>query len=192
MLISPEYKAQQETLHSRGNYGVTAKKYGGLISRIIDNAGIKHLLDYGCGSNLSLTETLKPSGDLKYQAYDPGVEAYADNPVPADMVCCVDVLEHIEPECLDNVLDHLEELTESVVFVSIHTGPAGKTLEDGRNAHLIQQPMEWWLPKLWDRFNIQTFQVVSDVEFFVVGHAAGLELESGPKPITNGVNIWPS
>jgi len=33
-------------------------------------------------------------------------------------------------------------------------GPAGKVLSDGRNAHLIQKPLSWWLPKLCERFEI--------------------------------------
>ena len=28
------------------------------------------------------------------------------------------------------------------------TGPAEKMLPDGRNAHLIQQPKQWWLDKV--------------------------------------------
>jgi hypothetical protein len=33
-------------------------------------------------------------------------------------------------------------------------GPAGKTLPDGRNAHLIQKPSSWWLPKLSAHFDV--------------------------------------
>ena len=62
-----------------------------------------------------------------------------------------------ESECLDAVLDHLAELTEQVGFFTIHTGPAGKVLPDGRNAHLIQQPPEWWLPKIQERFELKGF-----------------------------------
>jgi len=189
MLITDDYKSQQETLHSKGNYGVTASKYGAMVSNIVDKLEIDHLLDYGCGSNLSLQETLKPARDFMYQAYDPCVARYAAEPVPADMVVCIDVLEHIEPHLLDNVLDHLAELTELVLFTSINTGPAGKTLEDGRNAHLIQQPMEWWLPKLWERFTIQTVQVSGLQEFFVIANHIDLSIEVGPKPVTDSAVI---
>lgn len=178
MLYSPEYQKQQEKLHAKGNYGVTAKKYGQLVSGIIDKLQISHLLDYGCGSNLSLRETLKPQREIKYQAYDPGVPRFSDAPVPAEMVTCIDVLEHIEPDYLEDVLDHLEQLTEVVLFASIHTGPAGKVLDDGRNAHLIQKPMEFWLPKIWERFAIQTVQVTGPHEFFVIANNRALEIEA--------------
>ena len=148
-----------------------------MVSGIIDKLEINSLLDYGCGSNLSLTKTLKPKRKFTYQAYDPCVKKYSDDPVPSDMVVSIDVLEHIEPEFLDDVLDHLEELTENVLFCSIHTGPAGKVLDDGRNAHLIQMPLEWWLPQLWERFSIQTVQVTGKQGFWVIAHNSNLPLQ---------------
>jgi hypothetical protein len=93
------------------------------------------------------------------------------------MVACIDVLEHIEPELLDNVLDHLQSLTELVVMLTIDSGPAGKTLADGRNAHLIQEPMSWWLPKLSERWELQTVQRITDHSFYVIGYALPRQIE---------------
>jgi hypothetical protein len=181
-LITDEYKKLQEELHAKGNYGVTGGKYAALVSDIVNKLEVTHLLDYGCSKNLSLLKALKVNHKLKYQAYDPAVEAYSTPPVAAEMVVCTDVLEHIEPELLDNVLDHLAQLTEAVAFISIHTGPAGKELSDGRNAHLTQQPYHWWLPRLIARFDLHSFQVVSDHEFYVVLYARGvIEDASGQK-----------
>ena len=91
------------------------------------------------------------------------------------MVACIDVLEHIEPAYLTGVLDDLKRLTEGVAFLSIHTGPAVKVLSDGRNAHLIQQPMEWWLPQIWERFDLQTVQLMEQ-GFYVIGTAKLIEM----------------
>lgn len=44
-------------------------------------------------------------------------------------------------------------------------------LQDGRNAHLTQQPMQWWLPKLWSRWDIQTVQVTHENGFHVIAYA---------------------
>ena len=151
-------------------------RYGKRVAQIIDSAEIDHLLDYGCGSKLSLTKTLKPERSFKYQCYDPMVEKYSALPVPAQMVACIDVIEHIELDHLDGVLDHLEDLTEQILFISVHTGLAGKVLSDGRNAHLVQQPMEWWLPKISDRFTIQSVQTVSKVQFYVIAYQKDVEL----------------
>ena len=170
MHCSPEYARSQENLHAKGEYGITAQKYGPMVSKIIDKAEIDHLLDYGCGSQLSLTKTLKPERKFKYQGYDIGVPKYSDDPIPADMVTCIDVLEHIEHEYLEDVLDHLQALTKHILFCSIHMGPAGKTLDDGRNAHLTQQPMNWWMPQIFERFQVQTVQLVSPVEFWVLAN----------------------
>jgi hypothetical protein len=144
--------------------------------------GITHLLDYGCGAQTNLARYLKADHKLKYQAYDPAVPQFAGDPIPAQMVACIDVLEHIEPDLLDNVLDDLCRLTEGVAFLSIHTGPAVKVLSDGRNAHLTQQSLPWWLPKIWDRWDIQTVQQSSEQGFYVIATARiRLETTEGDK-----------
>lgn len=142
-----------------------------MVSQIIERMQVDHLLDYGCGVNTNLAKNLKVSRKLTYQAYDPGVLRFSKPPVPAQMVACIDVLEHIEPDLIDNVLDDLKRLTEGILFATVCTVPALKTLSDGRNAHLIQQPMSWWLPKFWERFELQTIQVINDKVFMVIALA---------------------
>ncbi len=75
-----------------------------------------------------------------------------------DAILYIDVLEHIEPDYLDNVLDDLQSLVQRCGFFPVHIGPAIKTLPDGRNAHLIQQPPAWWLPRLLSHFELVVFQ----------------------------------
>lgn len=179
MLISPSYKAEQEALHAKGNYGTASIEYAPLVTEIVNKLKVSHLLDYGCSALLNLYKHIQPGHKLTYQAYDPAVEEYASAPVPAEMVACIDVLEHIEPDLLENVLDDLQRVTEAVLFVTVHTGPAVKTLSDGRNAHLIQEPMEWWLPKLWQRFDIQSVQVTGEHAFYVIAHAKPRLIENG-------------
>jgi hypothetical protein len=185
LLISETYRAQQQHLHETTDYGTASIAYAPLVSQIIDTIEVDHLLDYGCGAKCNLAATLfrpgfknkpklehvQPGHKFKYQAYDPGVPKFADLPIPAQMVTCIDVLEHIEPDCLDAVLDHLKKLTEVILFCTVHTGPAAKTLPDGRNAHINQQPMSYWLPKLWERFDLQTVQVTGQNQFYVIGYA---------------------
>lgn len=132
-------------------------EYGELVSELVQAAKAETLLDYGCGSKRSLAKAL--NCDVLYQGYDPGVEAFAKDPDPADLVACIDVLEHIEPECLDDVLKHLASKVKRLAFVTIHTGPAVKVLSDGRNAHLIQETEAFWLPKLLEHFRLIKFQV---------------------------------
>ena len=169
--ISPEYRAEQERLHDTTTYGTVSATYAPMVSQIINRMGVTHILDYGCGANCTLAKNLKIERKVTYQAYDPAVPRFAKEPFPAEMVCCIDVLEHIEPEHLEGVLDDLVRLTQGIAFLTFYTGPALKTLSDGRNAHLIQQPMQWWLPKLWDRFDIQNVSMISDGSYAVVGVA---------------------
>lgn len=176
-LISESYRAQQQKLHESGHYGTIAEHYAPMIGKVMDKLQVAHLLDYGCGSNLSLLKTLKVDHKFKYQAYDPGVEKYSAPPVPAEMVVCIDVLEHIEENSIDDVLDHLETLTEAVGVFTVCTVPAFKTLPDGRNAHLLQRPPEWWLPRLMCRFELQTYQMTDATGFFVIVNAIPRNIE---------------
>ena len=176
-LISDAYQEQQRIMHEAGPYGTASISYAPIVSEVINRMEVLHLLDYGCGAACNLSKHLKVNHKLTYQAYDPGVERFSKPPAPAEMVACIDVLEHIEPDKLDTVLDHLQSLTEVILFASICTAPARKHLPDGRNAHLIVEPLSWWLPKLWDRFQLQTMQFINPVSFCVVALAKG-QLES--------------
>ena len=77
------------------------------------------------------------------------------------------MLEHIEPALLDNVLDDLKRVTAGIGFFTVHIGPALKHLPDGRNAHLIQRPASWWLPKFLERFELANFNRV-EMGFIVI------------------------
>lgn len=113
-------------------------------------------------------KTFRPDHKVKVQCYDPGVPEYEEMPEPAEMVVCIDVLEHIEPDLIDDVLDHLESLTEKVLFATVHMLPAGKILPDGRNAHLIQKPPAWWLPKFLERFTLKGYNLRGPDGFEVI------------------------
>lgn len=160
--ITESYRAQQAALHAQGNYGLAALQYGEPVSALIEICGARTLLDYGCGSKRSLLKVLRLPPGVRYEGFDPAVPEYAAPPQPAHLVVCIDVLEHIEPELLDNVLDHLAALCDPFGFFTIHTGPAGKLLADGRNAHLIQQPPQWWLPQLQKRFKLLRVEPVAN------------------------------
>lgn len=159
-LISEQYRAEQEALHARGNYGTASIGFAEMVTELIDSSGAKSLLDYGCGRMTNLAKHIKPGHDIEYIAYDPGVPEFSSQAEPAELVCCIDVLEHIEPECLDSVLEDLRRCVIGHGFFTIHTGPAVKTLSDGRNAHLIQEPPAWWLPKLMARFELRLFRAI--------------------------------
>ena len=53
--------------------------------------------------------------NVKYYPYDPVFPEYGE-PKEADLVCCIDVLEHIEPPYLKNVLQDLSKITNKIGF----------------------------------------------------------------------------
>ena len=164
--ISENYRKQQEKLHENPNYGVASVQFAPMVSRLVNQTGVTELLDIGAGK-CRLFQNLKADHEMKLQAYDPAIQELSDEPTPMQMTTCIDVLEHIEPNLLDNFLDFLKEKTLEVGFFTVHTGAAVKVLDDGRNAHLTQEPAEWWLPKLMSRFELQSFQK-TEAGFFVV------------------------
>ena len=176
--ISDEYRAMQHRLHAeRNDYGVAALQFAVDISRLISENGIREVLDYGAGKG-RLGQCLKAGHALDVREYDPAIPAWAATPEPAELVCCIDVLEHIEPEFLDGVLDELRRLTLRVGFFTVHTGPAAKALADGRNAHLIQQPPSWWMPKLLERFELAFFNRNPQGFTVIVEPQAGVALQA--------------
>lgn len=143
------------------------------VRQLIANAKIASLSDYGAGKQ-NLSKALEAEGvRVDYHPYDPAFPQYGPAR-SADLVCCIDVLEHIEPEFLDNVLDELRNLAARLGFFSIHTGPAIRLLADGRNAHLIQKPWSWWLPKLCQRFEVEHLQKVQGGFFVIVSPRAAV------------------
>lgn len=160
-LISEDYRRMQEELHQNPHYGVASIGYAPMVAQIMQSVRAQELLDYGAGKG-RLGEALRQhlSESFTVHHYDPAIPQWADTPAPCTFVACIDVLEHIEPELLDNVLDDLARVTAGVGVFTVHTGPAEKMLSDGRNAHLTQQTPEWWLPKFLSRFELVQFSRV--------------------------------
>ena len=152
MLITPEYREMNAKLHERADYGISGEKWAPLVKEILRQDSYSSILDYGCGKR-----TLEKALGFPIQNYDPCIPGL-ERKDPADLVVCTDVLEHIEPECIDAVLDDLRAHTRKTAFLVIATKPANKTLPDGRNAHILQRPYQWWLPKLWERWEMHAFQ----------------------------------
>ena len=157
MLISDAYREMNRELHEAGGYGIAG---GGrdrvpMVNDLAKQIDAKTILDYGCGRNEWLRTGLNYAYDLR--SYDPCVSGLDAAPEPADIVACFDVLGHVEPECVDAVLDDLQRCTGRMIMLIIETGKAKKILSDGRNAHLIQEPVEWWMPKLMKRWHIRHF-----------------------------------
>ena len=151
MLITEEYREQITQLHSdRPDWGTTGRRFAPMVKRIVEDYVPLNILDYGCGKQ-TLARALP---EYRIRGYDPGLPGLDERPPPHDLVVCTDVLEHVEPDLVDDVLDDLQRLTKSNLFIQVDTREAIHILPDGRNAHLTIQPCRWWVEKLWERFEL--------------------------------------
>lgn len=152
-MISDNYKELNRKLHTvNKDYGISGQRYLEVV-RPLSNHGRLGILDYGCGK-ATLSARLGPA--YKVTNYDPCIEGLDERPTPHDVVICTDVMEHVEPEHIDNVLKDIRSLTKQTAFFSICIIPARKVLEDGRNAHISLYPIDWWK----DRIRAAGFEIV--------------------------------
>lgn len=159
MLISEPYRALQAALHaSDPRYGVASLRYAPQVAMAMSTVGVREVLDYGAGKQ-RLRDALRAIiPDVVVYAYEPSDPNLCHAPSPCMFVACIDVLEHVEPAFIHNVLDDLRRVTIGHGFFTVATRPASKVLADGRNAHLIQQPLAWWSPLLDARFKVLRLQ----------------------------------
>lgn len=143
-LVSGRYAAQLQALHAKGKWGADGAKHAAAVTEFADRIEAETILDYGCGEQ-ALAKALSPR---RVMGYDPGIPGREGLPKPVELVVCTDVLEHVEPERLDAVLDHIHRLAGNAAYLVIATRPARQLLPDGRNAHLIVQDGDWWLQKI--------------------------------------------
>ncbi len=149
--ISDNYLREQKYLHS------SPKGYGGRGDKWLDaviNLARKHhvisILDYGCGKGTLAAALRQKWIGADISEYDPAI-AGKDNIEKYrqfDMVVCTDVLEHVEPQKLPIVIEHLYSLTKKVLFLVVATRPSNKFFTDGRNVHLIIEPPSWWKERI--------------------------------------------
>lgn len=158
-VISEMYREQNKLMHEQlPAYGVSAaSRWGEHIIELVRERKYETVLDYGCGKS-SMGEYLR-GRDIVCRDYDPAFEDKCMPPLPADLVVCTDVLEHIEPEYIDNVMKDLVRVTKGLAFLVISNQQAKKTLPDGRNAHLLVRDPAWWINKVREHFNIHGVKV---------------------------------
>jgi len=163
MLISESYLKQNTALHnSAPHYGAGGWTWIGPILKFMEQSGSKTLLDYGAGKG-TLAHWL-PS-EVPIVNYDP--VTFPTDPAPQDFVSCLDVMEHIEPDLLPAVLDHIRSKTLKAGLFVISLRPAKKVLDDGRNAHLIVKNVEWWTTRLSQHYRRVTVMMLGTDEELV-------------------------
>ncbi len=151
-LITDWYVQEQKKLHRDPVYGAGSGRHAYLVAGIASVEVCLSILDYGCGKG-KLVNVLRSSGSdvIDFQEYDPAIPGKDFSPHPADLVTCIDVIEHIEPDCLTDVLRHLRHLSKQFLFLDIATKfDKHRWLSDGRNSHQIVEETPFWKQKFLD------------------------------------------
>jgi uncharacterized Rossmann fold enzyme len=149
-IISPKYKEKNYKLYlSNPLYGTDVLKRLDFIHKLIEETKPNSILDYGCGRGL-----LAQSLTFPIWEYDPAIPGKDESPRPAELVICVSVLEHVEPDKLIYVLDELRQCVLKWGFFVIDLKLAQKKYDNGRNTHLIVKPAKWWIKIVSDFFDV--------------------------------------
>lgn len=124
------------------------------------------LLDYGSGKGYQYLRDrmhMEWGGALPW-CYDPGVMQLGQRPDKQfHGVFCLDVMEHIEPEDLSDVIRDCVQYVDGQPgsFVYFHTccRMASKHFPDGRNLHRTVMPSDWWEAEQYGPFRKEFPQV---------------------------------
>lgn len=150
MLFTQHYAEEQRRIHQeQPAYGSRGFYWAYLTAGIAQLEQCKTILDYGCGKG-TIGNSFREAGLNIVSDYDPAVPGKDKPASPADLVVAVDVMEHIEPDCLTGVLFDLARVTRKILFVAISTIPSKRTMSDGRNTHLIVESADWWRAQFED------------------------------------------
>ena len=152
-LISNEYKQSLEKLQDANTFKGLLVKYEP-VKEFVERYKPTDIIDYGCAKGKLVAQLKEDFPNIAtIDGYDPGVLEFSTIPnAQYDCLISNDVIEHFEPEFLDQSLIAMDNLFSRVAWLIIACYPAKKKLPDGRNAHLIIEPPEWWLEKVKECF----------------------------------------
>lgn len=156
-LISDEYAKLMRETHADPRFGAmtdTHEVFLKNVESVMRAYPTQSILDYGAGKGVFKEQASRRWPSIQISEYDPGIPGKDVMPSPADLVVASDVMEHIEPPYLTDVLIHIASLTKKVFFTQIALRPAKRILPDGRNAHLIVETDNWWARRISDYLNV--------------------------------------
>lgn len=144
-LMSPEYLQLCQQMHEQEPWGTKGFSYAGDVLRLIDGHKCSTILDYGCGKDSLRRVIERDRPFVDFRSYDPAIPEFAHVPLPAHLVVCTDVMEHVEESYVVATLRNIAWLTEKLAFFSIALLPARQILPNGKNAHVTVKPIDWWV-----------------------------------------------
>jgi hypothetical protein len=164
-MISDYYKNQIRGLHeSKSTWGNGPRGHILRICKWVYENKVRDLLDYGCGKGKNMPFILP----VKITNYDPGVAEWESDPKVCEHLMCLDVLEHIEPMYIGDVLEHISSKFTKSAMLTIALTPSKDILPDGKNAHILLRPSSWWVDTLEAYVTLQSMEFnTSSITVFV-------------------------
>lgn len=146
-MISHSYKKMLTDIHESSPFGKRSKMPQHL-SEFIDQVKPISILDFGCGKGRLVQHLREAYPNITVTGHDPGNREFDTDlsSTHVDLLISTDVLEHVEPQHIDQTLEYLSSRSRYIYHL-ISLCPAKLILPDGRNAHLIQQSADWWRDK---------------------------------------------
>lgn len=139
------------------------------------------MLDFAEGCLDELVAAAVARGELSFMQHD----LLHPVPITADYGFCTDVMEHIQPECVDIVLKNILSAAKNVFFqISLQHDGCGVLINE--SLHLTVQPMKWWVKKFQElgAFIYYNEQRGEDAVFYVSGQRTSQEAQR-----VNGINV---
>ena len=153
-MITQDYQDQLVQVHEGRRpdkkWGTTGgRNFGEYICKFLEHRRgmIASVLDFGAGQR-SLEQYVSAHAvdvNVKWANYDPGIPGIDTLPEGNfDLIISSDVMEHVEPEMVDEVIRWQKQHANKALFHYIACEECGLTLPDGRNAHLTVREPQWW------------------------------------------------
>ena len=171
-LISEEYKKQITEYHNSRPWGGAVRGNSMMLNKYMMISGAKTILDYGAGRSDLLKEMNAQYPNRQYiiNEYEPGRPELAGDPPASDAVVSFDVMEHIEPNKVDNVIKHIYEKCNMWTYHKICLRAAtGAFPGTEQNLHLTIKDGPWWLEKFSKYFIfLETLMNTGYVHFLAI------------------------
>lgn len=146
MLITPAHKSLYALHYQNKPSKLVPNSHLDQVVRFANEIDAHSIVDYGCGGYASIDGFCS----LSVHNYDPAIPAFSALPPTADLVVCLDVLEHVEPDCVDEVISHIRDLAIKGIYLTVSCSPSTKTLPDGSPWHCFVKDYEYWEEKFID------------------------------------------
>lgn len=160
-VISETQRQLNAALHQKDNNYGNRDNGAGLaallpiaVARMHELGMCNSVLDYGTGKGALVNRLIdEVPKTINVRGYDPAIPHFSEKPSESfDILTCLDVLEHVEMDSIGPVLQDIKNLTKNFCYLVIDLQPAVKKLADGRNAHILLAPPDWWISRISQLF----------------------------------------